>query len=39
MRLLEYFLAEARQARKLNGRVLSSRQESLHRKIFRDVVS
>jgi acyl-CoA dehydrogenase family protein 9 len=39
MRLLDYFLAEARQARKLNGRVLSSRQESLHRKIFRDVVS
>jgi len=38
MRLLDYFLAEARQARKLNGRVFSSRQESLHRKIFRDVV-
>ena len=39
MRLLDYFLAEARQARKLDGRVLSSRQESLHRKIFRDVIS
>ncbi len=39
MRLLDYFLAEARQARKLDGRVLSSRQESLHRKIFRDVLS
>jgi acyl-CoA dehydrogenase family protein 9 len=39
MRLLDYFLAEERQARKLNGRVLASRQESLHRKIVRDVLS
>jgi len=38
-RLLDYFLAEARQARKLNCRVLSSRQESLHRKIFEDIAS
>jgi acyl-CoA dehydrogenase family protein 9 len=36
-RLLDYFLAEARQARKVNGRVLSSRQESLHYKIFKDL--
>jgi acyl-CoA dehydrogenase family protein 9 len=36
-RLLDYFLAEARQARKVNCRVLSSRQESLHHKIFRDL--
>ena len=36
-RLLDYFLAEARQARKVNGRVLSSRQESLHHKIFKDL--
>jgi len=38
-RLLDYFLAEAQQARKVNGRVLSSRQESLHQKIFRDLTS
>jgi acyl-CoA dehydrogenase family protein 9 len=37
LRLLDYFLTEARQARKVNCRVLSSRQESLHRKIFRDL--
>ena len=36
-RLLDYFLAEARQAKRLNARVLSSRQEDLHRKIFRDL--
>ena len=36
-RLLDYFLAEARQARRVNCRVLSSRQESLHHKIFRDL--
>ena len=36
-RLLDYFLAEARRARKVNCRVLSSRQESLHHKIFRDL--
>jgi len=36
-RLLDYFLAEARQVRKVNCRVLSSRQESLHHKIFRDL--
>jgi acyl-CoA dehydrogenase family protein 9 len=36
-RLLDYFLAEARQARKVNCRVLTSRQESLHHKIFRDL--
>jgi acyl-CoA dehydrogenase family protein 9 len=39
LRLLDYFLAEARQVRKLNGRVLASRQEALHSKIFRDVIS
>jgi acyl-CoA dehydrogenase family protein 9 len=39
LRLLDYFLAEARQVRKLTGRVLSSRQEALHRQIFRDVAS
>jgi acyl-CoA dehydrogenase family protein 9 len=39
LRLLDYFLAEARQVRKLNGRVLASRQEALHGKIFRDVIS
>jgi acyl-CoA dehydrogenase family protein 9 len=39
IRLLDYFVAEAQQAKKLNGRVLSSGQESLHRKIFRDVIS
>jgi acyl-CoA dehydrogenase family protein 9 len=38
-RLLDYFLAEARHARKVNGRVLSSRQESLHQKIFRDLTA
>jgi len=37
--LLDYFLAEARQARKVNCRVRSSRQESLHHKIFQDIVS
>jgi acyl-CoA dehydrogenase family protein 9 len=38
-RLLDYFLAEARQARRVNGRVLPSRQESLHSKIFSDLTS
>jgi acyl-CoA dehydrogenase family protein 9 len=38
-RLLDYFLAEARQARKVNCRVLSSRQESLQQKIFRDLAA
>ena len=36
-RLLDYFLAEARQVKRLNARVLPSKQESLHRKIFKDL--
>ena len=35
--LLDYFLAEARQVKKLNARVLPSKQESLHGKIFKDL--
>jgi len=36
--ILAYFLEEARQTRKLNQRVFSTRQERLHRKITREIV-
>jgi acyl-CoA dehydrogenase family protein 9 len=39
LKLLAYFLEEARQARRQDKRLLASRQESLHRKIFKDVTS
>jgi acyl-CoA dehydrogenase family protein 9 len=39
LNLLAYFLEEARQARKLNQRVFSNRQERLHRKITSEIVS
>jgi acyl-CoA dehydrogenase family protein 9 len=39
LRLLAYFLEEARQARRRDKRLFPSRQESLHRKIFKDVKS
>ena len=37
--LLAYFLEEARQARKLNRRLFSVRQERLHKKIASEIVS
>jgi acyl-CoA dehydrogenase family protein 9 len=39
LNILAYFLEEARQARKLNQRVFSTRQERLHRKITSEIVS
>lgn len=39
LKLLAYFLEEARQARRHNKRLFRSRQESLHRKIFRGIIS
>lgn len=39
LKLLAYFLEEARQARRHNKRLFRSRQESLHRKIFRGIMS
>lgn len=39
LNVLAYFLEEARQTRKLNQRVFSTRQERLHRKIASDIVS
>jgi acyl-CoA dehydrogenase family protein 9 len=37
--VLAYFLEESRQARKLNGRLFSARQEQLHHKIVSEIVS
>ena len=39
LNLLAYFLEDARQVRKLNQRVFSSRQEKLHRKILSGIIS
>ena len=39
LNLLAYFLEEARQVRKLNQRVFSSRQERLHRQITSAIIS
>ena len=39
LNILAYFLEEARQARKLNQHVFSTRQERLHRKITTEIVS
>ena len=39
LNVLAYFLEEARQIRKLNQRVFSTRQERLHRKITSTIVS
>jgi len=39
LNILAYFLEEARQTRKLNQRVFSTRQERLHRKITAEIVS
>ena len=39
LKILAYFLEEARRVRKDNTRLLSSRQEVLHKKIFQDIVS
>jgi len=39
LNILAYFLEEARQTRKLNQRVFSTRQERLHRKITSEIVS
>ncbi|NIP26703.1 MAG: hypothetical protein GWO38_23485 [Phycisphaerae bacterium] len=37
--VLAYFLEESRQARKLNWRLFSARQEQLHHKIASEIVS
>jgi acyl-CoA dehydrogenase family protein 9 len=39
LNVLAYFLEEARQTRKLNQRVFSTRQERLHRKITSEIVT
>ena len=39
LKILAYIVDEALQVRKDNTRLLSSRQESLHKKIFQDIVS
>ena len=39
LKILAYFVEEARRVRKDNRRLLSSRQEVLHKKIFQDIVS
>ncbi len=39
LKVLAYIVEEARQVRRDNTRLLSSRQESLHKKIFQDIVS
>ena len=39
LKILAYFLEEARRVRKDNRRLLRSRQEVLHKKIFQDIVS
>jgi len=39
LKLLAYFLEEARQARKQDKHLFPSRQEALHRKIFKDIKS
>jgi acyl-CoA dehydrogenase family protein 9 len=39
LNILAYFLEEARQTRKLNQRVFSTRQERLHQKITSEIVS
>ena len=39
LKILAYFVEEARQARKDNRRLLSSKQERLHKKIFQGIVS
>jgi acyl-CoA dehydrogenase family protein 9 len=39
LKILAYFVEEARRVRKDNTRLLSSRQEGLHKKIFQDIVS
>lgn len=39
LKILAYFVEEARRVRKDNTRLLNSRQEALHKKIFQDIVS
>jgi acyl-CoA dehydrogenase family protein 9 len=39
LKILAYFIEEARQVRKNSARLLRSKQEALHRKIFHDIVS
>ena len=39
LKILAYFVEEARRVRRDNTRLLSSRQEVLHKKIFQDIVS
>jgi len=39
LKILAYFVEEARQSRKDNRRLISSKQEALHKKIFQGIVS